>query len=222
MSDPNDPTALPHSLAESRLTESSPAESSPSPAEGPLRIDLYRVPAPSPLREKLLRLLWAFFQLPFLPIMPRALSPLRVALLRLFGAKIGPACLIDPGVKVWMPWKLTMGERSSLGVNTEVYNFAPVTIGRHVVVSQYNYLCTATHDYTDPFFALTSQPITIGSQSWIASGCLLAPGVTIGEGAVIGARSVVTRSMPAWTVCAGSPCKPLKPRSVRPMSSGPR
>ena len=95
-------------------------------AEGPLRIDLYRVPAPSSPREKLLRLLWAFFQLPFLSCMPRALSPLRVALLRLFGAKIGPACLIDPGVKVWMPWKLTIGERSSLGVNTEVYNFAPI------------------------------------------------------------------------------------------------
>ena len=157
-------------------------------AEGPLRIDLYRVPAPSSPREKLLRLLWAFFQLPFLPIMPRALSPVRVSLLRLFGAKIGPACLIDPGVKVWMPWKLTMGERSSLGVNTEVYNFAPITIGRHVVVSQYNYLCTATHDYTDPFFRLTSAPIHIGSQSWIASGCLIAPGVTLGEGVVIGAR----------------------------------
>ncbi len=185
--------------------------------EGPLLIDLYRVPAPSSPREKLLRLLWAFFQLPFLSCMPRALSPLRVALLRLFGAKIGPACLIDPGVKVWMPWKLTIGERSSLGVNTEVYNFAPVIIGRHVVVSQYNYICTATHDYTDPFFALTASPIIIHSQSWIASGCLLAPGVTIGEGAVIGARSVVTRSMPPWMVCAGSPCKPLKPRIVRSM-----
>lgn len=194
------------------------AAASAVPEEGPLRIDLYRVPAPSSRREKLLRLLWACFQLPFLGCMPRALSPVRVALLRLFGARIGRACLIDPGVKVWMPWKLTMGERSSLGVQTEVYNFAPVTIGRHVVVSQYNYLCTATHDYTDPFFRLTASPIRIGSQSWIASGCLLSPGVSIGEGAVIGARSVVTKSMPAWTVCAGSPCKPLKPRVVRPMT----
>jgi putative colanic acid biosynthesis acetyltransferase WcaF len=204
-----DPFAVPESA--NRLDPASDA------VEGPLRIDLYRVPAPSTPREKLLRLLWALFQLPFLSCMPRALSPLRVALLRLFGARIGPACLIDRGVKVWMPWKLTMGERSSLGVDTEVYNFAPVTIGRHVVVSQYNYICTATHDYTDPFFRLTSAPIHIRSQSWIASGCLLAPGVIIGEGAVIGARSIVTKSMPAWMVCAGTPCKPIKPRLVRPM-----
>lgn len=188
-----------------------------TPEGGPLRVNVYRVKGPSSSREKLLRLLWSLFQLPFLPGTTRLLSPLRIALLKLFGARIGRGCLVNAGVKVWMPWNLTMGECSSLGVKAEVYNFSPVTIGRHVVISQYNYLCTATHDYMDPLFPLTSQPITICSQSWIAAGCLIAPGVTIGEGAVIGARSVVTRSMPPWMVCAGSPCKPLKPRVVRPM-----
>ncbi len=194
------------------------AEAQETPEGGPLRVNVYRVKGPSSRREKLLRLLWSLFQLPFLPGTTRLLSPLRISLLRLFGARIGRGCLVNAGVKVWMPWSLTMGECSSLGMKAEVYNFSAVTIGSHVVVSQYNYLCSATHDYTDPLFPLTSKPITICSQSWVAAGCLIAPGVTIGEGAVIGARSVVTRSMPPWMVCAGSPCRPLKPRVVRPMA----
>jgi len=185
------------------------------PGEGPLRIDLSKVMSDTPLKVKLLRGLWSLFQLPFLPHTPKGLSPLRIALLRLFGAKIGPACNIGAGVKVWVPWNLTMGEQSAIGFNTEIYNFAPVVIGRHVVVSQHNYVCTSTHDYTHPHFPLVSMPIHIQSQAWVASGCLISPGVTIGEGAVIGARSLVTRSMPVWMVCAGSPCKPLKARVVR-------
>lgn len=184
-------------------------------ADGPLRIDLYKVKSTTPRKVKILRALWSLFQLPFLPHTPSVLSPLRVALLRLFGAKIGPACFIGPGVKVWVPWNLTLGECSAIGFDTEIYNFAPVIIGRHVVVSQHNYVCSATHDYTHPHFPLISKPIHIRSQSWVASGCLISPGVTIGEGAVIGARSVVTKSMPDWMVCAGSPCKPIKARVIQ-------
>ena len=186
-----------------------------SEEDGPLRIDLYNVPSSTPLHVKLLRGLWSLFQLPFFPHTPQALSPLRIALLRLFGARIGPACLIGSGVKVWIPWNLTMGERSAIGFNTEIYNFAPIVIGKHVVISQHNYLCSATHDYTHPNFPLVSKPIHIRSQAWVAAGCLISPGVTIGEGAVIGARSLVTKSMPAWMVCAGSPCKPIKERVIQ-------
>jgi len=165
----------------------------------------------------MLRALWSLFQLPFLPHTPKALSPLRIALLRLFGAKIGPACEVGGGVKIWVPWNLTMGERSAIGFNAEIYNFAPVVIGRHVVISQYTYLCTSTHDYKHPNFPLVSKPIEIRSQAWVAADCLISPGVTIGEGAVIGARSLVTKSMPAWMVCTGSPCKPIKARVINPL-----
>jgi len=185
------------------------------PGEGPLRIDLYKVPSDTPFKVKLLRALWGLFQIPFWRHTPKGLSPVRIALLKLFGAKIAPGCEIGAGVRIWVPWNLTMGERSAIGFEAEIYNFAPVIIGRHVVVSQYTYVCTSTHDYTHPHFPLVSQPIRIGSQAWVATGCLLTPGVTIGEGAVIGARSLVTKSMPAWTVCAGSPCKPLKKRIIR-------
>jgi len=180
------------------------------------RIDLYKSQSTTSLKIKLLRGLWHCFQLPFFEHTPRMLSPLRILLLRLFGARIGPACHIGAGVKVWVPWNLTMGERSAIGFDCEIYNFAPVEIGGHVVVSQRTYICTSTHNYTHPHFPLVSAPIAIRSQAWIAAGVFISPSVTIGEGAVIGACSVVTRSMPPWTVCAGNPCKPLKPRVIKP------
>ena len=181
------------------------------------RIDLYKIQSATPLRIKLLRVLWHCFQLPFFNHTPRLLSPLRVFLLRLFGAKIGRACQVDGGVKIWIPWNLKMGERSCIGFNSEIYNFAPVEIGDHVVISQRSYLCTSTHDYSHPHFPLISSPIRIESQAWVAAEAFLTPGVTIGEGAVVGARSVVTKSMPPWTVCAGNPCKPLKARVIKPV-----
>ena len=183
--------------------------------EGPLRIDLTKVPSGTPFKVKVLRALWSLFQIPFWPVMPKALSPVRIALLKLFGARIAPGCEIGAGVRIWVPWNLIMGEHSTIGFEAEIYNFAPVTMGRHTIVSQYTYVCTSTHDYTHPHFPLVSLPIHIGSQAWVAAGCLISPGVTIGEGAVIGARSVVTRSMPPWMVCAGSPCKPLKERKIQ-------
>jgi acetyltransferase-like isoleucine patch superfamily enzyme len=190
----------------------------PAHAAGSQRIDLYKVQSTTPLKIKLLRALWHCFQLPFFEHTPRMLSPFRILLLRLFGAKIGPDCQIDCGVKIWIPWNLKMGARSAIGFNAEVYNFAPVEIGDHVVVSQRSYLCTATHDHAHPHFPLISAPIAIGSQAWVAAGVFIAPGVTIGEGAVIGACSVVTHSMPPWMVCAGNPCRPLKPRVIKPVA----
>ncbi len=183
--------------------------------EGPLRIDLYKVPSDTPFKIKVLRAIWGLFQIPFWRHTPQALSPLRVALLRLFGAEIGPACLIGSGVRIWVPWNLTMGERSTIGADTEIQNFVPVTIGRHVVISQRNYICTSTHDHTHPYFPLISTPIAIGSQSWVATECFLGPGAQVGEGTVIGVRSIVNKPMPAWMVCGGNPCRPLVERVIR-------
>jgi len=184
------------------------------PGEGPLRIDLSQVPSSTPRKVKLLRALWSLFQIPFWPHTPQALSPLRIALLKLFGAHIAPHCLIGAGVKIWVPWNLTMGEYSTIGANTEIQNFVPVVIGRHVVISQRNYIVTSTHDHTHPNFPLISTPITIGSQSWVASECVLGPGAQIGEGTIIGVRSVVDKPMPPWTVCSGNPCRPITERVI--------
>jgi putative colanic acid biosynthesis acetyltransferase WcaF len=165
--------------------------------------------------ELLRRALWECVQLPFYPLRPRRLSWMRVALLRMFGAKIGRNVLICGGVRVHVPWNLELGDYAAIGDKVEIYNLAPIRIGAHSTVSQHTYLCTSSHDYTRSDFPLYSLPITVGAQAWIAAGAFVAPGVTIGEGSVVGARSVVLRDIPPWTVAAGNPCKLIKPREVR-------
>jgi putative colanic acid biosynthesis acetyltransferase WcaF len=167
------------------------------------------------LTELLRRALWECLQLPFMPLRPRGLSRVRVALLRAFGAKIGKNVLICGGVRVHVPWHLELGDYVAVGDKVEIYNLAPVRIGAHAVVSQRAYLCSSSHDYTRTNFPLYSLPITIGPQAWIAAGSFIAPGITIGEGSVIGANSVVTKDIPEWTVAAGNPCRLLKPRVLR-------
>jgi len=157
------------------------------------------------------RFLWACVQLPFWPKMPRVLSPLRIFLLRVFGARIARNCRVD-AARIWLPWNLEMGEWSVIGGSAEIYNLAPVEIGANSVVSQRAYLCTATHDHSRADFPLYSQPIIVESSAWIAAGAFVAPGVRIGEGAVVGAYSVVTKDIPAWMVCAGNPCRAIKSR----------
>jgi putative colanic acid biosynthesis acetyltransferase WcaF len=90
-----------------------------------------------------------------------------------------------------------------------------IVLGERCVVSQGAHLCAGTHDYEAPNFQLVTAPITIGARAWVCTEAFVGPGVTVGEGAVIGARAVATKDMPAWTVCAGNPCRPLKPRVVR-------
>jgi len=112
-----------------------------------------------------------------------------------------------------------MGAQSVLGTRVEVYNLAKISIGSNVVVSQGSYLCSASHDYTDPAFPLFFRPIVIEDSAWIASNAFVGPGVSIGKGAVIGACAVVVKDMPAWMVCAGNPCQPVKRREMRGGSS---
>lgn len=56
--------------------------------------------------------------------------------------------------------------------------------------------------------------VRIGNKAWIGYGCIVLPGVTVGEGAVVGAGSVVTRDIPAWTIAAGNPARVI--RQIRP------
>ncbi|MDM0024930.1 WcaF family extracellular polysaccharide biosynthesis acetyltransferase [Variovorax saccharolyticus] len=143
---------------------------------------------------------------------PRAFSPMRLFLLRLFGARIGERVLVSSGVKVLMPWNLEIGEYTAIGEGVEIYNYGQVRIGKNSCVSQRVWLCTGTHDYKQPSFPLIWDDIQVGDGVWLAAETFVAPGVTIGDGAVVGARSVVTRDLEGWSVFAGNPCVLIKPR----------
>ena len=178
-------------------------------------VDLSKSKTHWPAAVLIKRGLWTYVLEPVVRWWPKAFSPLRVAALRLMGAQIGPRCLILPGVKVLMPWNLIMEDHVAIGRHVDFYNFAPITIRRQTVVSQDVFLCTGSHDYRQPDMPLTHQPITIGSECWLAAGAFVCPGVSIADGVVIGARSVVTRSVTApWTVHGGNPSQYLKDRKM--------
>ncbi|WP_036601021.1 WcaF family extracellular polysaccharide biosynthesis acetyltransferase [Olivibacter sitiensis] len=164
------------------------------------------------LRNRLMRLLWGIIYWLLFRYSPRPLHGWRSFLLRCFGAKVGKGVHVYPAVTIWAPWNLVLDDECGIANGVELYSQAVIDIGKRAVISQGSYICTGTHDYTKKGFPLYTLPIHIGAEAWLAADVFVHPGVTIGEGTVIGARSVVTKDMPAWMVCAGFPCKPLKER----------
>lgn len=164
------------------------------------------------LQNRLARLVWNVIALMFFRYSPRPLHGWRSFLLRCFGAKIGPGAHIYPGVKIWAPWNLEVGAQTGIADGVTLYSQGKITIGRQTVISQGTHVCAGTHDYTVKGFPLITMPISIGDYVWIAAEAFIHPNITIEDGCVVGARSVVTKNLPAWTVCAGHPCKPIKPR----------
>ncbi|MGQ0700538.1 MAG: putative colanic acid biosynthesis acetyltransferase [Panacagrimonas sp.] len=146
---------------------------------------------------------------------PRPMHGLRSLLLRLFGARMGRNCHIYPSAKIWAPWNLEMADHACLGDDVYCYSMALIRLGTKAVVSQGTHLCAGTHDYEDPNFQLYALPITIGANACICPGAFVGPGVEIGEGSVVSARSVAMKSMPARMVCAGNPCEPIGARRIR-------
>jgi glycosyltransferase involved in cell wall biosynthesis/acetyltransferase-like isoleucine patch superfamily enzyme len=191
------------------------AEILEEPEAPQFRVDLTRSKTRWPLKLLAARVAWACLVKPFFMMLPRPCGKLRIAILRAMGAKIGKGCHLEPRLKILLPWNLELGDHVAIGREVEFLNFAPVRIGAMTVVSQYSYLCTGTHDYTHPHFPLTFAPITIGSECWVAARSFVSPGVTIGNGSVVGASSVVIKNLPAWMVCAGNPCRPIKPREIK-------
>lgn len=168
-----------------------------------------------PLSNKLARLVWQTTYLLLFRFSPRPLHAWRRFLLKLFGAQIGRGCHIYSSVRIWAPWQLECGEETGIGDHVVLYNQARIKIGRRCVISQGSHLCTGSHDYRSSNFRLFALPITVADGVWIAAECFLHPGVKIGEEAVIGARAVVTKSMPAHMICSGHPCEPIKPRNIQ-------
>ena len=97
---------------------------------------------------------------------------------------------------------------------------ARIELGEHATVSQYTYLCGATHDYTKLTMPLVPKPIRIGARAWVAAGVFVGPGITVEEGAVVGARACVVRDVAAWAVVAGNPARVIKRRVLEGTTFG--
>ena len=168
----------------------------------------------SPGRSRLVQALWFFLGQPLLRCSVLPGSGFRVRLLRWFGASVGRGVVIKPGVRVKYPWLLKVGDHCWIGEDAWIDNLAPVTLDSHVCVSQGAYLCTGNHDWADPTFGLIVKPIALQDGSWAGAKSVLCPGVTLGEGAIAAAGSVITRDIPAWEIHAGNPAQFVRLRRI--------
>jgi putative colanic acid biosynthesis acetyltransferase WcaF len=108
-----------------------------------------------------------------------------------------------------------VGEWSAIGEHALIYNLGFVEIGSYATVSQGAHLCAGTHDYTDPAMKLLKPPILIGDEAWICADAFVGPGITVGEGAVAGARAVVVKDVAPWQIVAGNPARVIGQREMR-------
>jgi len=175
-------------------------------------VDISKAPSPLSFNNRFMRVVWGIVQKTLFGMSPRLMHRWRVFLLRLFGADVSTKARVYPKAKIWAPWNLSMGDYATLADDVDCYCVNKISIGAHTTVSQYSYLCGATHDFNKTNFPLQPKPISIGSQVWIAADCFVGPGVTISQGVVVGARSSVFSDLEPWTICAGTPAKKINDR----------
>ena len=168
------------------------------------------------LKSKIARIAWNVVWLLMFRPTPRGnlFRVWRIALLKLFGAKVEWSSNVLPSCKIWQPWKLTMGAYACLSEHVDCYSVDDVSIGAQATVSQGTKLCTAGHDISSRIMELTYRPIMICANAWVAGWSIVLPGVTIGEGAVVAAGAVVTKDVEPWTVVGGNPAKFIKKRKL--------
>jgi len=136
-------------------------------------------------------------------------------LLRLFGARIAPTAIVYSTAKIYYPANLTMDEYACIASDVDCYNVAHIHVGKFATVSQGAMLCTASHDITSPSHELITAPISIEQQSWVGAGAFIGMGVTVQEGAVVGARAAVFKDVEPWSVVGGNPAKFIKKRVIK-------
>ncbi len=139
----------------------------------------------------------------------------RIALLRLFGAKIGKHCVVRNSAKIWQPWNLELGDWVAISEACDIYSVDKIRIGDRSTISRDVFLCCASHDVTSPIMELTYAPITIGHDAWVAGRAIVLPGISVGDGAVVAAGAVVTKNVDPWMVVGGNPAGLIKPRQLK-------
>jgi len=107
-----------------------------------------------------------------------------------------------------------MKNRSCLGERTNAYSLGKIKIMEGATIAQEAYLCTGSHDFNDPSLQLITKTIIVGNNAFVGARAMILPGVSIGEKAIIGAMSVVSKSVPKNEVWAGNPASLLKKTEI--------
>jgi acetyltransferase-like isoleucine patch superfamily enzyme len=137
----------------------------------------------------------------------------RTALLKELLGKTGESLVIEKGFHCDYGYNIELGENFYANVNCTILDCAKVIIGKNVLFGPNVGLYTAGHPLeVGPRVEGIefAYPIRIGDNVWLGGNVVVVPGVTIGENAVIGAGSVVTKDIPANCVAVGNPCRVIR------------
>lgn len=166
--------------------------------------------SPWSMRQKICMLLWDLSWTLFCSWTPKPLNAWRLMWLSLFGASIHGNPFVHQRCRISLPWNLTLHDRACLGDGAVAYSLGEIEIMQDATVAQEAYLCTGTHDFHNPMRPLQTSKILIGKSAFIGARSFVMPGVSVGDGAIVGACSVVTRSVASGARVAGTPAKSLK------------
>lgn len=176
--------------------------------------DPYTEPSFS-VQNRLARLIWGAVYLLLFRSSFRLMHGWRNQLLRLFGASVGRHVHIHASVKIWAPWNLVIGNFVGIGEGANLYCMDKISIGDFAVISQGAHLCCGSHDFNAPNFQLITAPVIVGRRAWVCAEAFVGMGVVIDDGVVLGARSVLMKSISEpWTVWAGMPAKKIGVRQT--------
>lgn len=136
------------------------------------------------------------------------------------GTIIQPRAYLDTG----KGGHIKLGERNSVNPYSVIYGHGGLTTGAFVRIAAHTVIIPANHVFSDPTVpiarqGLRKQGITIGDDVWVGAGCQILDGVTIGNGAVIAAGSVVNQTVEPFTVVGGVPARMLKRRNQEALPS---
>lgn len=139
---------------------------------------------------------------------------LRQTLLKDMLASIGENCYIEPPLHAnWGGKRLHLGNNVYANFNLTLVDDVEIYIDDYVMIGPNVTIATGTHPILPDLRLQAYQynmPVHIKKNVWLGAGCIVLPGVTIGENTVIGAGSVVTKDIPANVVAAGTPCRVLR------------
>lgn len=169
--------------------------------------------SPWPIATRVRFALWSLVRIVLFRPTPKPCNAWRLLLLRLFGCRIEGRPFVAASARIRMPWQLHLEDRACLGAEVEVYNLGACAIRARATVAQRVHLCGGSHDLSREELPLITGRIEIGPDAFIGTQALILPGIAIGEGAVVAAGAVVSRDVPAWTIVAGNPAKPIGPRT---------
>ena len=140
-------------------------------------------------------------------------NPLRNYYLRMFGIRIwgGKSC-IHRGCKFFQVGKMSVGQNTVINFGCYLDNRRGIYIGNNVGIAHNTKIYTLGHDLNDSQFKTKGAPVSIEDNVFIFSNALIMPGITIGEGAIVLAGSVVTEDVEPWTIVGGNPARKIRDR----------